>query len=221
MPKLKSTASFEFERRAHAAGYRVVAGIDEAGRGPWAGPVVAAAVVLDARNVPEGIADSKKLSELRREALFEEILKSSATGIAFADPERIDKDNILVATMWTMQRAAGELQRPPDLVLVDGNKAPAFDCAVETIVKGDALSLSIAAASIVAKVTRDRMMKRFDAQYPGYGFAKHKGYGTPEHSQALKRLGATPLHRRSFKPVQAAISDSGLIEEGFDRGKAS
>jgi ribonuclease HII len=206
--RVSGSACFEFERRGHDAGYRIVAGVDEAGRGPWAGPVVAAAVVLDADNVPDGIADSKALSATRREALFEAIQATSNVGIAFADTERIDRDNILAATMWAMQRAVAELTPAPELVLVDGNRAPQFDCAGETIVKGDARSLSIAAASIVAKVARDRMMVRYDARYPGYGFASHKGYGTAAHSEALRRLGLTPLHRRSFKPVQAIATGS-------------
>ncbi|MBU2531479.1 MAG: ribonuclease HII [Alphaproteobacteria bacterium] len=183
----------------------MIAGIDEAGRGPWAGPVVAAAVVLDADNVPDGIADSKSLTPERRAELFEAILKVAHVGIAFADTERIDRDNILAATMWAMQRAVDELDCAPQLVLVDGDRAPEFACPAQTIVRGDALSLSIAAASIVAKVARDRMMTRFDAQYPGYGFGRHKGYGTPEHGEALARLGVTPLHRRSFKPVRDAM----------------
>jgi ribonuclease HII len=202
-------ASFDFEKHGLAAGHQVIAGVDEAGRGPWAGPVVAAAVILDPTRIPQGIADSKKLTEARREELFEEILKAAKFGIAFADPERIDRDNILAATMWSMQRAVAELAPSPDLVLVDGNRAPQFDCRVQTIVKGDAKSLSIAAASIIAKVTRDRMMIRFDAQYPGYGFASHKGYGTAAHQEALQRLGPTPLHRRSFKPVRTMLELNG------------
>lgn len=198
-------ATFEYENRAIDAGYRIVAGVDEAGRGPWAGPVVAAAVILDPNNTPEGIADSKKLTEDKRETIFEELLVKAQVSIAFADSERIDRDNILAATMWSMQRAIGSLRIPPDLALIDGNRAPALNCAVKTIVKGDALSLSIAAASIAAKVSRDRLMRRFDKSYPGYGFARHKGYGTKAHSEALETLGPTPLHRRSFQPVRAVI----------------
>ena len=209
-------ASFAFEAQAQAAGHTVIAGVDEAGRGPWAGPVVAAAVVLDPNRAPAGIADSKQLSEARREQLFDAIFETSQVGIAFADAERIDRDNVLAATMWAMQRAVAELPRAPSLVLVDGNRAPAFDCAVQTIIKGDALSLSIAAASIIAKVSRDRMMERLDAQYPGYGFAQHKGYGTAQHSAALTRLGVTPMHRRSFKPVRAALAAHG--DDGQDKG---
>jgi len=199
-------ASFNYELKAINAGHQIVAGVDEAGRGPWAGPVVAAAVILDPNNTPEGIADSKKLTENKREAIFEELLLKADIGIAFADPERIDRDNILAATLWSMQQAIASLNTHPDMALIDGNRAPKLNCAVETIVKGDALSLSIAAASIAAKVSRDRMMRHFDKNYPGYGFAKHKGYGTAAHSKALKTLGVTPLHRRSFEPVRAAIA---------------
>jgi ribonuclease HII len=203
--KANELPSFEFEQRGLVAGHQIIAGVDEAGRGPWAGPVVAAAVVLAPDQVPEGIADSKQLTENAREALFEEILKTAAVGLAFADPERIDRDNILAATLWSMQQAITELPEMPDLALIDGNRAPKLECAVETIVKGDARSLSIAAASIVAKVSRDRIMKRFDAQYPDYGFGQHKGYGTVQHSSALKKFGVTPLHRRSFKPIREAL----------------
>ena len=199
-------ATFNLEARGFAAGHKVIAGVDEAGRGPWAGPVVAAAVVLDPETIPAGIADSKKLTAERRDALFDEIFAVADVGIAFADAERIDRDNILAATLWAMQRAVTALVPAPCLVLVDGNRAPPLECAVETIVKGDALSLSIAAASIIAKVSRDRMMARLDVQYPGYGFAQHKGYGTAQHSAALARHGVTPLHRRSFKPVRDALA---------------
>ncbi len=202
-------AHFGFEARGYAAGHSVIAGVDEAGRGPWAGPVVAAAVVLDPQCMPTGIADSKKLTAERREALFGEIFSTAQVGIAFADAERIDRDNVLAATMWAMHRAVTELPRAPSLVLVDGNRAPPLECAIETIVKGDALSLSIAAASIIAKVSRDRMMARLDAQYPGYGFAQHKGYGTAQHSAALAEYGVTPLHRRSFKPVRMLLAANG------------
>lgn len=197
--------TFEHENIGREAGFRLIAGIDEAGRGPWAGPVVAAAVILDPDNTPDGIADSKKLSEAQREAVFEELIKEAHVGIAFADAERIDRDNILAATMWSMQQAVGELGIEPDLVLVDGNRAPELGCKTETIVKGDALSLSIAAASIAAKVSRDRMMRRLDIRYPQYGFAQHKGYGTAMHRAALEEYGATPMHRRSFQPVREVI----------------
>lgn len=182
-----------------------VAGIDEAGRGPWAGPVVAAAVVLDPANLPSGLDDSKALDEDAREAAYKRIVASARCGVGVADVARIDRDNILNATLWAMQQAVAALGVRPRLALVDGNKAPRLDCATRTIVKGDAKCLSIAAASIVAKVTRDRTMVELGAAFPGYGFERHKGYGTPEHKEALARLGVTPLHRRSFRPVQLAL----------------
>lgn len=190
------------EQAAWRDGRRVVAGVDEAGRGPLAGPVVAAAVVLDPASIPDGITDSKKLTPDARERLFEAILASADVGIALSDPEQIDRDNILAATLDAMRRAVGELTASPGLVLVDGNRAPDLPCACQTVVKGDLKSLSVAAASIVAKVSRDRMMTRLDALYPGYGFARHKGYGTAEHLVALERLGPSPQHRRSFRPVR-------------------
>lgn len=198
-------ATFAFEDQARAAGHSIIAGVDEAGRGPWAGPVVVAAVVLDPAKVPDGIADSKALTVETRDVLFAALLEVADIAIAVADVERIDRDNILAATLWAMRCAVGELRQSPCIALIDGNRAPQLDCAVQTIVKGDAVSLSIAAASIAAKVTRDRMMTRLDVQYPGYGFASHKGYGTAAHSAALTRLGVTPLHRRSFRPVRAVL----------------
>ncbi len=173
------------ERSRWHGEHRFVAGIDEAGRGPWAGPVVAAAVILEPDTVPSGLADSKALTAGTRDALFEEIMAKAHVGIGIADVGRIDR----------------------------GNQAPLIDCPVTTIVKGDALSISIAAASIVAKVTRDRMMEELDADYPGYGFAQHKGYGTPQHRSAIARLGPTPAHRRSFKPVREALKAAGAGPE--------
>lgn len=182
-----------------------IAGIDEAGRGPWAGPVVAAAVILDPKALPAGIDDSKALDEDQRETLFRQIMESADVGVGIADVERIDRDNILNATLWAMSTALAGLPRLPRIALIDGNKAPRLPCLARTIVKGDAKCLSIAAASIVAKVTRDRMMTAMARDYPGYGFDRHKGYGTPEHKAALDRLGVTPIHRRSFKPIQLAL----------------
>jgi ribonuclease HII len=196
---------FTIELEAMRNGARHVCGIDEAGRGPWAGPVVAAAVVLDPHRIPAGLNDSKKLTEARREALFEPILASARVGIGIADVERIDRDNILAATLWAMGQAMQQIDGV-DLALVDGNRAPQLPCPVQTIVEGDARSLSIAAASIIAKVTRDRIMIGHDATYPLYGFARHKGYGTAFHQDALKRHGPTPLHRKSFAPVAAFFS---------------
>lgn len=196
---------FTIELDAMRSGTRHVCGIDEAGRGPWAGPVVAAAVVLDPDCIPPGLDDSKKLSEAQREALFEPILRSAKVGIGIAEVDRIDRDNILAATLWAMAQAMEQIDSV-ELALVDGNRAPKLPCPVRTIVEGDARSLSIAAASIIAKVTRDRIMIGHDATYPLYGFARHKGYGTAFHQQALTRHGPTPLHRKSFAPVAAFFS---------------
>ena len=182
-----------------------IAGIDEAGRGPWAGPVVAAAVILDPHNLPDGIDDSKALDGDQREAVFKQIIASAEYGVGIASIERIDRDNILNATLWAMAEAMAQLALPPRLALIDGNRAPRLACETRTIVKGDAKCLSIAAASIVAKVTRDRLMLTLAREHPGYGFERHKGYGTPEHKAALERLGVSPIHRRSFKPVQLAL----------------
>ncbi|MDO4591703.1 MAG: ribonuclease HII [Comamonadaceae bacterium] len=184
----------------HAPG--LVAGVDEAGRGPLAGPVVAAAVILDDLNPIAGLADSKKLTALRREKLFDEIrAKALCFCIAEASVEEIDRLNILQATMLAMQRAVNGLRLKPALVQVDGNRLPVLDVQAEAIVKGDAKVQAISAASILAKVHRDRWCQAFDRAYPEYGFAAHKGYGTAAHLQALNSLGATPEHRRSFAPV--------------------
>ena len=207
-------ATFELEQSELQLGFGPIAGVDEAGRGPWAGPVVAAAVILDPENIPPGIADSKALDADAREALFPRIMESGRVGVGIADVSRIDQDNILNATMWAMTVAVKALPcgrgQKPKLVLVDGNRAPRFACRARTIVKGDARSLSIAAASIIAKVTRDRLMIALGREFPGYGFERHKGYGTPEHADALSRLGVTAHHRRSFRPVQLAL---GLVTE--------
>ncbi len=207
-------ATFELEQSELQLGFGPIAGVDEAGRGPWAGPVVAAAVILDPQNIPTGIADSKALDADTREALFPRIMECARVGVGIADVSRIDQDNILNATMWAMTVAVKALPcargQKPKLVLVDGNRAPRFACRARTIVKGDARSLSIAAASIIAKVTRDRLMIALGREFPGYGFERHKGYGTPEHADALSRLGVTAHHRRSFRPVQLAL---GLVTE--------
>ncbi len=202
-------ATFELEANELQLAGGPIAGVDEAGRGPWAGPVVAAAVVLDLRNIPEGIADSKALDAETRAFLFPLILAHADVGIGIADVGRIDKDNILQATLWAMGQAIAHLKCRPRLALIDGNKAPIATCQTRTVVKGDARCLSIAAASIVAKVTRDRLMIELSNVHPGYGFERHKGYGTPEHQRAIKRLGVTDLHRRSFKPVQLALGLGG------------
>jgi ribonuclease HII len=197
--------TYDLEAEALADGFASVAGVDEAGRGPWAGPVVAAAVVLDSDAIPTGLNDSKALSPARRDALYDDIMASAEVGIAIGTVERIDRDNILNATMWAMSDALSRLAAPPAIALIDGNRQPDACCPCRTIVKGDACSLSIAAASIVAKVYRDRLMQQLDHDHPGYGFARHKGYGTAQHSQALARLGPCPAHRRSFAPVRACL----------------
>ncbi len=182
-----------------SSGYDVVAGIDEAGRGPLAGPVVAAAVILPPGLVIEGLNDSKKLSEKKREALFEVITeKALAFSIAEASHDEIDEYNILGATMLAMKRAADGLSIKPDLLLIDGNRATGFDTPVKTVIKGDALIPSISAASILAKVTRDRICLEMDALYPEYGFKVHKGYPTKLHRERVVALGPCPEHRRSF-----------------------
>lgn len=193
---------FTVELDAMRQGIRDVCGIDEAGRGPWAGPVVAAAVVLNPDDIPPGLRDSKKLKEAQREALFEPIMRRARVGIGIAEVDRIDRDNILQATFWAMAQALSRIDGVA-LALVDGNRAPKLPCKTHTIIEGDTKSLSIAAASIIAKVTRDRIMIAHDAAYPLYGFARHKGYGTPFHQEALTQHGPCPLHRKSFAPVAA------------------
>ena len=184
----------------------LVAGVDEAGRGPLAGPVVAAAVILDELQPIAGLGDSKVISARRRERLFDEIrAKALACCIAQASVEEIDRLNILQATLLAMQRAVAGLRLPPRLVLVDGNRLPLLKVPAQAIVKGDATVLAISAASILAKVHRDRLCEVLDAAHPGYGFAVHKGYPTPEHLAALQRQGACEAHRRSFAPVRAAL----------------
>ena len=202
--------TFELEASELALGGGPVAGVDEAGRGPWAGPVVAAAVILDPDRIPSGIDDSKELDADAREVVYGRIATTAiAIGVGVGDVERIDRDNILAATMWAMGEAVAQLAKKPKLVIIDGNRAPRLRCKSRTITKGDAKCLSIAAASIVAKVTRDRMMIALAREMQGYGFERHKGYGTPEHRDALRRLGVTAHHRRSFSPVQLAL---GLVE---------
>ncbi len=202
-------ATFELEINELQLGHGPIAGIDEAGRGPWAGPVVAAAVILDPHNIPPGIADSKALVAEARERIYAKIIGSSRVGVGIASVERIDRDNILNATMWAMSEALKDLLNTvgeaPRLALIDGNRAPRLSIATRTVIKGDAKCLSIAAASIIAKVTRDRMMIELADDFPGYGFERHKGYGTPEHTAAIHSLGVCSAHRQSFKPVQLAL----------------
>ncbi|SDI64482.1 RNase HII [Aliiruegeria lutimaris] len=192
-----------FETAAWQNGARHVAGVDEVGRGPLAGPVTAAAVILDPKAIPEGLNDSKKLSAKKRDALAEAILETAQVAIVHVGVEEIDAINILRASHLAMLRALERLPVLPDLALIDGNMAPrGLTCAGQTVVKGDAKCLSIAAASIVAKVARDRLMVDLAQQHPGYGWERNAGYPTAEHKKALRDLGVTPHHRRSFAPVR-------------------
>ena len=199
--------TFRRERAALKRGIWPVAGCDEAGRGPLAGPVVAAAVILDPKRVPRGLDDSKKLDPQTREKLYAKICASAEVAVAFAPPARIDRDNILRASLWALARAVAGLPVKPKLVFVDGRDRIDTCCDCEAVISGDAIIASIAAASIVAKVTRDRLMTRLGLLYPGYGFESHKGYSVPQHFDALARLGPTIHHRRSFAPVAAAYGD--------------
>ncbi|MBQ3072215.1 MAG: ribonuclease HII [Oscillospiraceae bacterium] len=190
---------WKIERSFFDTGVRTICGVDEAGRGPLAGPVCAAAVILPSGLVIDGLDDSKKLTEAKREALFPVICEQAlAYGIGFADEKEIDEINILQATFAAMRRAIAQLSRKPELALVDGNRAADFGLPVQTVVKGDSLSANIAAASVLAKVTRDRYMKELAVQYPEYGFEVHKGYGTKRHYEALREHGPCPAHRRTF-----------------------
>ena len=190
---------YTYEHNAYLRGFTAVCGIDEAGRGPLAGPVCAAAVLLPEGLVIDGLNDSKKLSEKKRELLFPVIEENAlAFGIGFADEKEIDEINILQATFLAMRRAFNAMQRRCDYVLVDGNRMPPMPVPGETVVKGDAKSPSIAAASILAKVSRDRVMLEYAKQYPEYQFEKHKGYGTKAHVEALHAFGPSPIHRRTF-----------------------
>jgi ribonuclease HII len=198
--------SFRRERRALNNGIFPVAGCDEAGRGPLAGPVVAAAVVLDPARIPRGLNDSKKLDAATREKLYGKICATAQVAVAFGSIVRIDRDNILRASLWALARAVIALPVKPKLVFVDGNMKIDCGCDCQAVVSGDALVLSVAAASIVAKVTRDRLMARLGLAYPGYGFERHMGYSVPEHLAALAKLGPTPHHRRSFAPVAAKLA---------------
>lgn len=204
MTRAGPTLMLEIQLAARAGG--PVCGVDEAGRGPWAGPVSAGAVILNPDDLPAGIDDSKALTHRTRERLEIEIkAKALAWGVGFASVEEIDGTNILKATGLAMQRAVAALEIQPVAALVDGNYRFPLPCEVETVVKGDSLSLSIAAASILAKTARDRLMVDLDAQYPGYGFAGHKGYNAPVHQAALQTLGPCPAHRRSWAPIRALL----------------
>ncbi len=200
---------FSLEDAAHDSGHGLICGVDEAGRGPWAGPVVAAAVILDRAALPRelvgGLDDSKKLKPARRRELLEQLQTHAVIGVGLADVAEIDDLNILEATMLAMARAIGDLSVSPDLALIDGNRGPKVDCAVQCVVKGDGKSQSIAAASIVAKVTRDGIMADLAETFPGYGWERNAGYGTKEHQGALAALGVTPEHRKSYAPIRKLL----------------
>ncbi len=193
--------SFDYEDKLDG----LVAGVDEVGRGPFAGPVIAAAVILDRSDVPMGLADSKKLSKSKRELLYDQIMATSMVGIGEASVDEIDQFNILQATFLAMRRAVQSLPKTPDHLLVDGNRDPKIIPSTQLIVKGDNISFSISAASIVAKVTRDRQMCAHAETYPYYGWEKNSGYGTAQHRKGLTEHGVTPLHRRSFAPIRKLL----------------
>jgi ribonuclease HII len=200
--------TYKVERSLFRAGFQRVAGVDEAGRGPLAGPVVVAAVVLDPKRIPKGLADSKLLTAERREELFGVIARHSEISIAFGSVTEIDRINILQATLSAMRRAVCSLSVPPDAALIDGNVIPlSMPCETRAIIAGDASCVSIAAASIVAKVIRDRLMARCDGIFAGYGLASHKGYSTKVHQNALTALGPTRIHRRTFWRVAACFAE--------------
>lgn len=204
-PKTTFTPDFAFEEEAGAPQV-IVCGVDEAGRGPLAGPVVAAAVILDPAHLPPGLDDSKKLTAKKREALYGLIRAQAQVGVGMASVEEIDRINILAASMLAMSRAVAALPSAPAHALIDGNRSPELACPATPVVKGDSRSLSIAAASIVAKVTRDRMMIEMAAEFPAYGFERHMGYGTKQHLDALENAGPCPHHRKSFAPVAALLT---------------
>ncbi len=197
---------FSYESCLLQQGTGWIVGLDEAGRGPLAGPVTAAAVRLNPDDLPDGLLDSKALPAARREALAEQIMLCAAVGIGHAGPPEIDRLNILQASFLAMQRAIAALPQVPDHLLIDGNRLPRdLPCPAQAVVKGDAKVLSIAAASIIAKVTRDRIMRQLDQTYPGYGWAKNAGYPTKRHINAIADLGVTPEHRRSFAPIRKIL----------------
>ncbi len=203
---------YRFERRLHRLGYRLIAGIDEAGRGPLAGPVVAAAVILHPDRPIAGVNDSKKLTERSRERLFEQIQEAAlAIGIGSLPPVEIDRINILQATRQAMLAAVCQLAPTPDALLIDGITAIDTPLYQQTITRGDSLSASIAAASIIAKVTRDRLMRDYDTAYPQYGFGRHKGYGSAAHLAALRRHGPCPIHRASFRGVKELLHPASSV----------
>ncbi len=196
-----------FEKEARKRGYRKIAGVDEAGRGPLAGPLVVAACTLLEGLIIDGVDDSKKLTPRQRQSLYSQITTHSKViySIEVIDPSQIDSMNIFQATLYGMKESVAHLSTPPDFVLVDGNHSPFPPKSSQAIVKGDSLSHTIACASILAKVTRDAIMEGHDIQWPEYGFAKHKGYPTKEHLEVLRKLGPCPIHRRSYAPVKEAL----------------
>ncbi len=196
-----------FERQYAAQGCNRIAGIDEAGRGPLAGPVVAAVCILPEGCSFRGLNDSKQVAEADRERLYEEIIEQCDYAIGISDALEIDRFNILKATFFAMGRALSQLKIPPDLILVDGHLSPSFGILTVPLVGGDAKSYSIAAASILAKVTRDRLMIKYHEQFPQYGFSTHKGYGTPEHLEAIKTYGPCAIHRMSFQPIKGLVDN--------------
>ena len=199
---MKPTPSFVYEDQLSG----LIAGVDEVGRGPFAGPVIAAAVILNRDQVPQGLRDSKVLSKKVRERLYDEIIECATVGIGEASSTEIDTHNILQATFLAMKRAVKNLPQTPDHLLVDGNRDPKILPATQLIVKGDSISFSISAASIVAKVTRDRKMCAYSETYPHYGWERNSGYGTAEHRKGLIEHGVTPLHRRSFAPIRKLLN---------------
>ncbi len=194
------------ENKKRQLNFNTIAGVDEAGRGPWAGPVYSAIVILNKDRIPQGINDSKKIPEKKRMELYEEILLNHECGIGFASPEEIDRLNILEATFLSMKRALKNISIKPDYILVDGNLSPKFKIPHETIIKGDNISMSIAAASIIAKVERDKFMLNIDKEYPEYKWKKNKGYGTKDHQNALNSNGVSKYHRKSFSPIRKILS---------------
>jgi len=210
----------QYEKKHWQSGKKYLAGIDEAGRGPLAGPVTAAAVILPQNvNLPE-VTDSKKISEKKRERLFDEIYNNAIEiGVGVVHEDVIDNNNILQATYQAMRHSLGQLSISPEVILVDGNKADIKHYKQESIIDGDQKSLSIAAASIIAKVTRDRMMRQFDIVFPEYGFAKHKGYGTKQHIEVIKKSKASPIHRKSFKPIADHLPNMGFLKRNRLIGK--
>lgn len=201
---LKAARLLLHEKSLNSSGYGRIAGVDEAGRGPLAGPIVAAAVILKTFSFKERIDDSKKLSSGKREKAYGEIIKKAVVGIGIVDEKTIDRINIYQATKRAMRMAIASLEIPPEYVIVDGNMKIATKCPLKCIVGGDSKSLSIAAASIIAKVTRDKIMSEYDTLYPQYGFARHKGYGTKFHMAAIKDHGPSPIHRMTFRPIKSS-----------------